>query len=341
MMSYYSEVYPSSGFPQTPSNVASYYDQSKLPSIYVPYQNQLPVVNNGGNDYFYTNQQSMTQPMIQQPSQQQYVQPQMQNHNHSSAQPIHQMHQVQQMQRMISPGYYQPSMVSTQNMLHPYQYSTVPMVKTDARSPSMKNGYPVSPLSNAAGDSLAMSSPPISASKQEDKQLAPIDYSSLVSYTISPSLKRRRRSKQKIMDTNQSYPCTQCSKVFQKPYNLKSHMKTHSNEKPFKCSVCDKTFARSHDKKRHELLHAGEKNFKCEGFLKDGTTKWGCGKKFARSDALSRHFRTETGWLCIKPLMDEANESEKNPGQAIPEHQHQDETFMDNATFIKKFIQPK
>ena len=105
---------------------------------------------------------------------------------------------------------------------------------------------------------------------------------------------------------NPAFPCPKCSKVFLKQYNLKSHMNSHSTEKPFQCSKCPKTFARSHDKKRHELLHDGVKNFKCEGYLRDGATKWGCKKKFARSDALSRHFRTETGWLCIRPLVEEA-----------------------------------
>ena len=46
--------------------------------------------------------------------------------------------------------------------------------------------------------------------------------------------------------------------------------------------------------KRHELLHQGIKNFKCEGYLQDGT-RWGCGKLFARADALRRHFQTEAG----------------------------------------------
>lgn len=138
-----------------------------------------------------------------------------------------------------------------------------------------------------------------------------INYNSLVSYTVSPSSKRRRRSdyrQPKVEDLNTKFTCDTCGKQFPKPYNLKSHMKTHSTERPFKCSVCPKTFARSHDRKRHEHLHDGIKNFKCEGYLKDGITKWGCGKTFARSDALARHFRTETGWLCIKPLMDEARD---------------------------------
>ncbi|KAI5954589.1 CRZ2 [Candida jiufengensis] len=206
-----------------------------------------------------------------------------------------------------------------------------------------------------------------------------IDYSSLVSYTISPSLKRKRRKRKDLTtshsttsssaasasnldDISESFPCTLCDKVFQKPYNLKSHMKTHSTDKPFSCSYCTKTFARSHDKKRHEVLHQGIKNFKCEGYLQDGITKWGCGKKFARSDALSRHFRTETGWLCIKPLMDEAKKLEESNNVGIAtQGQNNNETsngfnmlpnsidfkslgneeFYDNSKFIRKLIHSK
>ena len=32
---------------------------------------------------------------------------------------------------------------------------------------------------------------------------------------------------------------------------------------------------------------------------------WGCGRRFARADALGRHFRSEAGRVCIKPLLDE------------------------------------
>ncbi|ODV81217.1 uncharacterized protein CANTADRAFT_46523 [Suhomyces tanzawaensis NRRL Y-17324] len=157
-----------------------------------------------------------------------------------------------------------------------------------------------------------------------------IDYSSLVSYTISPSLKRKRRKAKSLSEVGGldpslgkggSFSCQVCHKVFQKQYNLKSHMKIHFSEKPYQCSKCPKRFARSHDKKRHELLHEGVKNFKCEGYLKDGVTKWGCGKKFARSDALSRHFRTETGWLCIRPLMEESKHLEAKDGSLI-QHSH-------------------
>lgn len=70
------------------------------------------------------------------------------------------------------------------------------------------------------------------------------------------------------------------------------------------CNVCGKAFARQHDRKRHEGLHSGEKKFVCKGELGTGGN-WGCGRRFARADALGRHFRSEAGRICIKPLLDE------------------------------------
>ncbi|CCG83287.1 C2H2 type zinc finger domain protein [Taphrina deformans PYCC 5710] len=84
-------------------------------------------------------------------------------------------------------------------------------------------------------------------------------------------------------------PVEGCHKAFTRAYNLRSHQRTHTNERPFLCESCGKGFARQHDRKRHEKLHTNEKPFSCPG----------CKKKFARMDALSRHFKSETGKDCI------------------------------------------
>lgn len=108
------------------------------------------------------------------------------------------------------------------------------------------------------------------------------------------------------------YACHLCEKRFTRPYNLKSHLRTHTDDRPFICNVCGKAFARQHDRKRHEDLHTGEKKFQCKGVLKTGEP-YGCGKKFARADALRRHFQTEAGKECIRHLLEEDENERDNP----------------------------
>lgn len=272
---------------------------------------------------------------------------------------------AQQQQQQLPPQQYPPPQ-------NPYQayyqyngnYPPLPSTANQQQQPR----YPMSPLGVHSEHSISSSSPSIHPASNTP---APnIDYSSIVSLTNSRSIRRKRRKKLATdlsnIDPTESYPCEVCHKVFQKPYNLKSHMKTHSTDKPYQCSHCPKSFARSHDKKRHEMLHNGVKNFKCEGFLQDGVTKWGCGKKFARSDALSRHFRTETGWLCIRPLMEEAKRLEEagvpssisvpaavglmndpsvgsgnGSGSNVKEREDAGDESYDNSSLIRKLIQGK
>lgn len=174
----------------------------------------------------------------------------------------------------------------------------------------------------------------VSAPSQEPQSLAPFipssgSLSTPASRDTSPSAKNRRQSTSSIDNRNyildladpqrpgaaltdtkrlQKHPatfqCNLCPKRFTRAYNLRSHLRTHTDERPFVCTVCGKAFARQHDRKRHEGLHSGEKKFICRGDLSHGG-HWGCGRRFARADALGRHFRSEAGRVCIKPLLDE------------------------------------
>lgn len=127
-----------------------------------------------------------------------------------------------------------------------------------------------------------------------------------------------------------TFQCNLCPKKFTRAYNLRSHLRTHTDERPFVCTVCGKAFARQHDRKRHEGLHSGEKKFVCKGELnsRPGET-WGCGRRFARADALGRHFRSEAGRVCIKPLLDEEAVERRNKMALEQQHaMNQQQQYM-------------
>lgn len=100
-----------------------------------------------------------------------------------------------------------------------------------------------------------------------------------------------------------SFACGQCSKRFTRAFTLREHSRAHAGARYFSCPVCDKQFIRAHDRTRHHKLHFEEKKFVCRGNLLNGS--WGCRSRFARADALGRHFRSHQGQICIKPLLDE------------------------------------
>lgn len=53
----------------------------------------------------------------------------------------------------------------------------------------------------------------------------------------------------------QMWQCTLCPKRFTRAHNLRSHERTHTDERPFVCSVCGKAFVRQNDCVRHEKIH--------------------------------------------------------------------------------------
>ncbi len=71
------------------------------------------------------------------------------------------------------------------------------------------------------------------------------------------------------------WQCTECGKLFDRAYNLKTHRYTHEDPetraRPFECpdAECQKQFARKHDMQRHfENVHRGESRGRRGGSVK-------------------------------------------------------------------------
>ena len=57
-----------------------------------------------------------------------------------------------------------------------------------------------------------------------------------------------------------TFQCALCPKKFTRAYNLRSHLRTHTEERPFPCTTCGEAFARLFDLKRHMALHNGKES---------------------------------------------------------------------------------
>ena len=197
---------------------------------------------------------------------------------------------------------------------HAGSWASTPSISGRSRSPSLQPQQSVdsdtlapfdnrpppsrSPSPGARGRNGSTGSRPRSSSTASDHRDYLLD---LANPERIPSNGADSKRAQKHPAT---FQCSLCPKRFTRAYNLRSHLRTHTDERPFICTVCHKAFARQHDRKRHEGLHSGEKKFVCKGTLQC-SQQWGCGRRFARADALGRHFRSEAGRVCIKPLLDE------------------------------------
>ena len=109
-----------------------------------------------------------------------------------------------------------------------------------------------------------------------------------------------------------SFTCQKCDRSFDKKFNLHAHLKTHTDQRKFGCNHCNQAFHRRSDLNRHELIHTGDKSHECTGALRNGVT-WGCRSRYARKEALHKHFRSKAGRECLKGLIAEA-EAEQPKG---------------------------
>ncbi|XP_019737040.1 transcription factor E4F1 isoform X2 [Hippocampus comes] len=80
------------------------------------------------------------------------------------------------------------------------------------------------------------------------------------------------------------YLCHLCDKTFKTSNILKTHMKTHSDQKNFACEICGNSFRTKGSLIRHSRRHSDERPYHCVL----------CGQSFRESGALTRHLKSLT-----------------------------------------------
>lgn len=131
------------------------------------------------------------------------------------------------------------------------------------------------------------------------------------SATQAASASRRRN------EANFACPVPGCGSTFTRRFNLRGHLRSHTEERPYVCDFpgCKKGFARQHDCKRHQALHTTAKS--------QSNICQGCKKTFSRLDALNRHLRSEGGAECRQKVngnQDLENKQQGPPPLEAPAH---------------------
>ncbi|XP_017277322.1 transcription factor E4F1 isoform X1 [Kryptolebias marmoratus] len=80
------------------------------------------------------------------------------------------------------------------------------------------------------------------------------------------------------------YICHLCEKTFKTTNILRTHMKTHSDQKNFSCELCSTSFRTKGSLIRHNRRHTDERPYRCTL----------CGQSFRESGALTRHLKALT-----------------------------------------------
>nr|XP_039267947.1 zinc finger and BTB domain-containing protein 41-like [Styela clava] len=97
--------------------------------------------------------------------------------------------------------------------------------------------------------------------------------------------KQRRSTTSSAGSPDRPYKCLVCAAEFNRPANLKTHMRIHSGEKPYKCQSCGARFVQVAHLRAHILIHTGEKPYPCKV----------CGTRFRHLQTLKSHLRIHTG----------------------------------------------
>ncbi|CAG9822621.1 unnamed protein product [Phaedon cochleariae] len=92
------------------------------------------------------------------------------------------------------------------------------------------------------------------------------------------------RTHLKSHDEEKPYVCTECKKAFKVYGSLMHHIRTHSGEQPYECKECGKKYKQAGTLRAHMRIHTGSKPFLCTI----------CGRGFRQAPDLTYHMRTHT-----------------------------------------------
>jgi hypothetical protein len=126
-----------------------------------------------------------------------------------------------------------------------------------------------------------------------------------------------------------NYPCSGCDAVFNRIYNLKSHMRSHLTVRPYKCTYCIAAFSRNHDLSRYDVflqiqftkINFQNRHMRIHDKIKPFSCKY-CGKLFSRRDALKRHEK-----------MDAQGKRSRCSFKGIAQFESQNDSLMSPYTF--------
>ncbi|XP_077412623.1 transcription factor E4F1 isoform X2 [Vanacampus margaritifer] len=120
------------------------------------------------------------------------------------------------------------------------------------------------------------------------------------------------------------YLCQLCDKTFKTSNILKTHMKTHSDQKNFACELCSNSFRTKGSLIRHNRRHSDERPYHCVL----------CGQSFRESGALTRHLKSLTPctekirFVQCKEILVSKDGRKKGLGADIPAETSQREVVM-------------
>ncbi|KAH7399881.1 hypothetical protein BKA64DRAFT_467995 [Cadophora sp. MPI-SDFR-AT-0126] len=100
----------------------------------------------------------------------------------------------------------------------------------------------------------------------------------------------------------QAIRCYLCDKLSMLSSKSWARLRNDGGVRPYTCTACRKPLSYPSQRMRHGIVHSLARKFVCKGDTKQGES-WGCGRIYAQVDALGRHFLSEAGRVCIKPLM--------------------------------------